>query len=483
MDGLTIVDGRVVDHESSVLEFKRCKSKLSRDFWPTYSSFANTFGGVVYLGIDDATGEVEGVDDPERILKEIWDLLDDPRKVSVNLLSPGDVSLQDVAGKNVVRVCVPRADRRFRPVYVNGSMENGAYKRNGERDYHCSISDLSAFLRESSDDAQDSAVLANMMADDLDRFSVESFRRRMAARSPHHPWSSKADADFLRLAGAAVPDGNGELHPTLAGLLMFGVDSSIMGELPNYRLDYLENADGGRGWTHRISTGTGESAGNLYWFMEEAGNRLMQVNDRPKDIGGMYRTEDTPIIQCQRELLVNALVHADYRGRGGIRAEWSHSGFTVRNPGNLRIPLDTMMRGGFSDPRNPHIAVMFGLIGLAERAGSGVSYVAGVCRSLGMPAPVYSEASDPQSVTVAMDFGHPDRDKSVEDRIREMMSQDGKVTLDGISSALGIERSKARRTIERMKSSGEVERVGGTRGRWVVLRRRELSETSAGCGV
>jgi predicted HTH transcriptional regulator len=66
-----------------------------------------------------------------------------------------------------------------------------------------------------------------------------------------------------------------------------------------------------------------------------------------------------------------------------------------------------MMSGGFSDPRNPHIAVMFALVGAAERAGSGVSYVAGVCRSLGMPLPSYYETSDPRSVLVSMSFGHP----------------------------------------------------------------------------
>ena len=37
--------------ESSELEFKRAEEKLPESFWETYSSFANTEGGYIFLGI------------------------------------------------------------------------------------------------------------------------------------------------------------------------------------------------------------------------------------------------------------------------------------------------------------------------------------------------------------------------------------------------------------------------------------------------
>ena len=57
MIDLKVVDGKVSNPESEYLEFKSCKNRLSKDFWPTYSAFANTFGGTVIIGVDDETRE------------------------------------------------------------------------------------------------------------------------------------------------------------------------------------------------------------------------------------------------------------------------------------------------------------------------------------------------------------------------------------------------------------------------------------------
>ena len=39
------------NHENENIEFKESFIKLSKDFWPTYSAFANTAGGYIVLGI------------------------------------------------------------------------------------------------------------------------------------------------------------------------------------------------------------------------------------------------------------------------------------------------------------------------------------------------------------------------------------------------------------------------------------------------
>lgn len=468
MAELNIVGGRVVDDENENLEFKNCSNKLSRDFWPTYSSFANTFGGTIFLGIDDDTREIIGVDDPDKIVKEIWDLLNDDNKVSVNLLSPDDIRRIGIEGKTVIEVRVPRAERRKRPVYINRSMENGTYKRNGGGDYHCSVAELKQLIRDSADSSQDSVPIETMSLDDLDMRSVKSFRERMSLRNPSHPWNDRDDGDFLRLIGACSRDDSGKACPTLAGLLMFGYDYSIMSQLPNYHLDYLELSKDGDNWTHRITSGTGEFNGNIYSFLTEVGNRLLIINDQGKEVDGMERVDDGSIVRAERELLVNALIHADYSGLRGIRAEWRYDRFLVRNPGNLRIPYEDMVDGGISDPRNPHIAVMLGLIGFSERAGSGVSDVFSICRRLGLPSPEYGETVDPETVTVSLMLRSWTSSVDKETAILRMMADDPSVSIDRISEATGMERSKVSRTIGSLKESGRICRVGGTRGRWIV---------------
>ena len=39
--------------ENGVVEFKRGRGGVPGDFWPSYSAFANTDGGVIVLGVSD----------------------------------------------------------------------------------------------------------------------------------------------------------------------------------------------------------------------------------------------------------------------------------------------------------------------------------------------------------------------------------------------------------------------------------------------
>ena len=90
MGHLKVVNGKIMDSESITLEYISCKNDLSMDFLPTYSAFANTFGGRVIMGIDDAH-MLTGVNDPDKIIKDLWDLLNDDKKVNINLIAPKDV--------------------------------------------------------------------------------------------------------------------------------------------------------------------------------------------------------------------------------------------------------------------------------------------------------------------------------------------------------------------------------------------------------
>lgn len=58
------------------VEYKEASSDLPKSLWETYSSFANTIGGTIVLGIKehrnkpvDERFEVKGVGDADRLLK------------------------------------------------------------------------------------------------------------------------------------------------------------------------------------------------------------------------------------------------------------------------------------------------------------------------------------------------------------------------------------------------------------------------------
>ena len=53
----------VAKSENAAVEFKRARGGVPADFWPSYSSFANTDGGVISLGVreKDSKREIEGL--------------------------------------------------------------------------------------------------------------------------------------------------------------------------------------------------------------------------------------------------------------------------------------------------------------------------------------------------------------------------------------------------------------------------------------
>lgn len=69
------------------------KGALPKDFWPTYSAFANTEGGVVLLGVRQKKGrfKVAGIEQPDKLRTELFNHLSNRQKVSANLLTDANV--------------------------------------------------------------------------------------------------------------------------------------------------------------------------------------------------------------------------------------------------------------------------------------------------------------------------------------------------------------------------------------------------------
>ena len=91
--------------ENNRIEAKKALGGLPKSIWETYSAFANTHGGIILLGVEEwADKSLHTVDlpDPDRLIKEFWDIVNNPNKTSVNVLSSKDVFVQEVDGDRIV---------------------------------------------------------------------------------------------------------------------------------------------------------------------------------------------------------------------------------------------------------------------------------------------------------------------------------------------------------------------------------------------
>ncbi|MGL4711621.1 MAG: AlbA family DNA-binding domain-containing protein, partial [Shewanella sp.] len=116
------------------------QGQLPEDIWATYSSFANTLGGEIILGVKEERGyfTIEGIPNPQPVLQEFWEILDDPNRTSHNILAISDVQLIEIMNKKLIRIRVPLAPEHLKPIYIGGNAYTGSYLRVGDADMHAS---------------------------------------------------------------------------------------------------------------------------------------------------------------------------------------------------------------------------------------------------------------------------------------------------------------------------------------------------------
>lgn len=370
-------------HEGVDTEYKAAKGGLPGSLWETYSAFANTAGGTIYLGVKE--GEhgpyTAGLDAAavEKLRQDFWNGINNRLKVSVNLLQEQHVTVESFEGAAMLVIEVPRASRSERPVYVGPDPLKGTYRRNNEGDYLCNEAEVQRMFADRLDqEPADSRILQHFSLDDLDSDSLKQFRNRVASRVPDHPWLAEDTVGLLKKLGGWRKDRRtGDEGLTVAGLLMFGKTESIQDNLavPGFHLDYRERLaeDDQTRWSDRLHIdGTWEA--NLFQFYQRVSQKLshdpsLKVPFQPD------RRSQSDAHEALKEALVNALIHADHGGEGGIIIERFKDRYEFSNPGTLLLSQEQLMAGGVSECRNKSLQKMFQLLGVGDKAGSGLDKI------------------------------------------------------------------------------------------------------------
>ncbi len=474
--------------ESIHLEVKSAESKLPKSFWESYSAFANTDGGIILLGVKEDNNSkkliVNGVLKPEAIISDIWNTLNNRQKVSSNILINEQIYSIEFQNKTVVVVEVPRAERYDRPVYVGQNINQGTYRRNNDGDYKCSNSEIKSMLRDQSDKSSDNTVLENLELNSFCNDSIKKYRMMFNNLKPNHVWSSLTNQEFLLKVGAArISQKDGIIHPTLAGLIFFGYYNEIINELPFYFLDYREHLSQDIRWTDRVCSSDSDWSGNIFDFYFRIINKLTTEVKKPFKLNKkLQRIDDTLIHSSIREVLANALIHADYYGTRGIVIEKTSDSIQVSNPGNFRIPINEAIAGGISDARNSRIFNLFSLIDVGERSGMGLCNLFNVWEQNNYVKPVVTETITPvERVTIVLKFVQSKEIKntarttqtaqnslsSIEIEILRAVSETPNITQKALSLKLNIKQTTIRFYIDKLQSKHLLIRVGSNRsGYW-----------------
>lgn len=398
------------DFEAKLATGRDGKGALPKSMWETYSAMANTHGGLILLGVkerEDGSLEVKGLDNMEKVQRDLWNCLANREKVSCDLLDRDRVEQHEIEGKTLLLLRIPRADRRQRPVYINNNPIRGTYVRTHEGDRHATEGRVRRMFSDASERPPDSEILKYFNINDLDTDSLAAFRNLFRTNLPGHPFLVGDDKEMLRqLGGWAMDRVTGDEGLTLAGLLMFGRQRSILDHLPYFHLDYrhLPSADLSNAprWLDRVTL-DGIWAGNLFEFYRRVIPKMRDGLKIPFQMGpDLFRRDETPQHEALREATVNTLIHADYMGRGGIRIFRLPHVFEFHNPGRLRMPAEQVRAGGKSDCRNPSLQKMFQMIGAGEKAGSGFPKILQAWRDQDWRAPALEEDIEQEEICLRL---------------------------------------------------------------------------------
>lgn len=140
--------------ENNRIEAKKATGGLPESIWETYSAFANAEGGIILLGVienEDKSLQAIDLTDPESLVMDFWEMVNNPAIASTNILSGECVTIENIGGKRIVAIRVPKASAQEGPVFVHGNLMQGTYIRSGEGDFRCSPEQIQEMIHVKGD--------------------------------------------------------------------------------------------------------------------------------------------------------------------------------------------------------------------------------------------------------------------------------------------------------------------------------------------
>jgi ATP-dependent DNA helicase RecG len=321
-------------------EFKR---EYVEDIKKTVIAFANTDGGELLIGVDDA-GEAVGLADAQDVLLRASNAIRDSIRPDVTLFT--ECAVTEVDGKQIVSVAVQRGTAR--PYYLAGKgiRPEGVFIRQGASTVPASETTILAMIKETSGDRYE---LARSLHQQL------TFGHANVAFAKKNVAFGEPQKRTLHLIGE---DGT---FTNLALLLSEQCTQTIK----------LAVFDGG---SKTVFKDRREFGGSLFQQLEDVYGFIDRYNNLRSEFSGLDRIDkrDYPT-DAIREALLNALVHRDY----GLSPATLISIFDNRIE---MITIGGLMKGvslndimlGVSALRNPYLADVFYRLNLIEAYGTGM---------------------------------------------------------------------------------------------------------------
>jgi len=325
-----------MQYESERIEYK---SQMIEDLYREVIAFANSNGGVIYIGIDDQ-GNLTGIDNVDETYTRITNGIRDAIAPDVTMFVR--YILQD---NKVIQIEV--GEGSYKPYYLKskGMKPNGVYVRHGASSVQASPDQIRKMIKESDGDNFEAS---RCMEQEL------TFH---AAETAFKQYGVEFSVEKYRALGITKNDVFTNLALLLSDQCHHTIKVAVFKD--EFCTEFRDSKE--FGWS-------------VFKQFEDVVNYLALCNKTVSTIKGLVRTDkqDYPE-EVIREALLNALVHRDYSFSGSIIINVNDSKMEFISLGGLLPGLSTEdIRIGISQPRNKKLAEVFHRLRLIESYGTGI---------------------------------------------------------------------------------------------------------------
>ena len=454
------------------IEFKESNNALPKNIYDSVCSFNNRNGGHILLGVSDKK-IIIGVNEDkiDKIIKEFTTSVNNSQKIYPPLyLTPVPVNIK---GKTVIYIRVPEG---YQVCRHNGKIWDRSYEgdinitNNSELVYKMYSRKQSTYFV--------NKVYPNLEINCLETSVIEKVRKMAVSRNQNHLWKNMNDEELLRSANLILidPETNKE-GITLAAILLFGKDNSIMSVLSQHKTDAIFRVENKDRYDDRdiVITNLIDSYDRLISFGQKHLNELF-VLDGIVNVNARDR--------ILREIISNTLAHRDYSSGFPAKMIIDDEKIIIENS-NLAHGMGILDLQKFEPfPKNPSISKVFREIGIADELGSGMRNTYKYTQLYSGATPIFEEGNIFRTIIplkkiatqkvggenvahgVAHDVAHGvahDKEKIIT-IIKEKIRLNNKITRQAIADEIGV----SKKTIERyMKEINNLKYIGsGNNGYW-----------------
>lgn len=327
-----------MQYESEKIE---CKETFTPEIYKEVIAFANTEGGIIYIGVNDE-GNPTGLENIDDIYTRITNGIRDGILPDVTMFVK-----YTLADDRIIRIEI--AEGSCKPYYLKGKglKPSGVYVRQGASSVPASPEQIRQMIKTTDGDefetfrSVEQELTFEQAKDVFEKNGIDFSEKKYFRLGIKNP-----ESDLYTNLGLIISD---QCYHTVKIAVFSDEDNTVFQDKKEF-------------------------SGSVFKQLEEAYEYLRLCNQNHAVISGLEREDHWDYPEAAlREALLNALIHRDYSYSGSIIININRKELEVVSIGGLMPGISQEdIRNGISLSRNPKLSEIFHRLRFIEAYGTGI---------------------------------------------------------------------------------------------------------------